>query len=74
MMCGFNGTCDCIKAFSETDMTEYLKGMDIPVLVLDGEGDHIVSIGDNALKGDVEDVSRGESMSCVAEHEYRGGE
>ena len=33
---------DCIKAFSETDFTEDLKSVDVPVLVLHGEDDQIV--------------------------------
>ncbi len=33
---------ECIKAFSETDFTEDLKAVDIPVLVLHGEDDQIV--------------------------------
>jgi non-heme chloroperoxidase len=44
MMCGFKGAYDCIKAFSETDFTEDLKKMDIPVLVLHGEDDQVVPI------------------------------
>jgi len=36
---------DCIKAFSETDFTEDLKKIDIPVLVLHGDDDQIVPIG-----------------------------
>ncbi len=35
---------DCIKAFSETDFTEDLKKMDIPVLVMHGDDDQIVPI------------------------------
>lgn len=35
---------DTIKAFSETDFTEDLKKIDIPVLVLHGEDDQIVPI------------------------------
>jgi non-heme chloroperoxidase len=42
---------DCIKAFSETDFTEDLKSIDIPVLLLHGEDDQIVPIHDAALKG-----------------------
>ena len=42
MMCGFKGAYDCVKAFSETDFTEDLKKMDIPVLVLHGDDDQIV--------------------------------
>ncbi|WP_428136011.1 alpha/beta fold hydrolase [Chryseobacterium jejuense] len=33
---------DYVKAFSETDFTEYLKSVDIPVLVMHGEDDQIV--------------------------------
>ena len=35
---------DCIKVFSETDLTEDLKKIDIPVLVLHSEDDQIVPI------------------------------
>ena len=41
---------DCIKAFSETDFTEDLKALDIPVLVLHGEDDQIVPIDTTARK------------------------
>jgi non-heme chloroperoxidase len=41
---------DCIKAFSETDFTEDLKALDIPVLVMHGEDDQIVPIADSAHK------------------------
>jgi non-heme chloroperoxidase len=40
---------DCIKAFSETDFTEDLKKIDIPVLVMHGDDDQIVPIGAAAL-------------------------
>lgn len=39
---------DCIKAFSETDFTEDLKAIDVPVLLLHGEDDQIVPIDDSA--------------------------
>src|ERR1700746_3516609 len=35
---------DCIKVFSETDHTEDLKKIDIPVLVMHGDDDQIVPI------------------------------
>jgi non-heme chloroperoxidase len=41
---------DCIKAFSETDFTEDLKTIDVPVLVLHGEDDQVVPIADSAHK------------------------
>jgi non-heme chloroperoxidase len=49
MMCGFKGAYDCIKAFSETDFTEDLKKFDVPTLVLHGDDDQIVPIGDSAM-------------------------
>jgi len=42
MMGGVKAHYDCIKAFSETDFTEDLKSVDVPVLVLHGEDDQIV--------------------------------
>ena len=42
MMGGAKAQYDCIKAFSETDFTEDLKALTIPVLVLHGEDDQIV--------------------------------
>lgn len=43
------GAYDCVKAFSETDFTEDLKKIDIPVLLLHGDDDQIVPIKDSAL-------------------------
>ena len=39
---------DCIKAFSETDFTEDLKKIDVPTLVMHGDDDQIVPIGESA--------------------------
>ena len=50
MMGGAKAHYDCIKAFSETDFTEDLKALDIPVLVMHGTDDQIVPIQDSALK------------------------
>ena len=44
MMGSVKAHYDCIKAFSETDFTEDLKKIDIPVLVMHGEDDQIVPI------------------------------
>ncbi len=46
MMGAANAHYDCIKAFSETDFTEDLKKIAVPVLVLHGEDDQIVPIAD----------------------------
>ena len=45
MMGGVKAHFDCIKAFSETDFTEDLKKIEIPVLVMHGDDDQIVPIG-----------------------------
>jgi len=42
MMGGIKAHYDCIKAFSETDFTEDLKSVDVPVLIMHGEDDQIV--------------------------------
>src|SRR5580704_1963118 len=49
MLAGFPACYFCIKAFSETDLTEDLKKIDVPALVLHGDDDQIVPIVDSAL-------------------------
>jgi non-heme chloroperoxidase len=49
MTVGLKGAFDCIKAFSETDQTEDLKRFDIATLIIHGDDDQIVPIGDSAL-------------------------
>jgi non-heme chloroperoxidase len=49
MMGGIKAHYDCIKAFSETDFTEDLKKIDVPVLIQHGDDDQIVPIADSAL-------------------------
>jgi non-heme chloroperoxidase len=49
MQVGLKGAFDCIKVFSETDLTEDLKKFDIPTLIVHGDDDQIVPIGDSAL-------------------------
>jgi non-heme chloroperoxidase len=44
MQGGAKAHYDCIKAFSETDFTEDLKKIEIPVLVMHGDDDQIVPI------------------------------
>lgn len=51
MMGGTKAHYDCIKAFSETDFTEDLKAIDVPVLLMHGEDDQIVPIDDSAHIG-----------------------
>ncbi len=49
MQVGLKGAYDCIKAFSETDLTEDLKKFDIPTLIVHGDDDQIVPIAASAL-------------------------
>jgi non-heme chloroperoxidase len=51
MLGGIKPQYDCVKAFSETDFTEDLKKIDVPVLLMHGDDDQIVPIKDAALKG-----------------------
>ncbi|WP_454885038.1 alpha/beta fold hydrolase [Sphingomonas oryzagri] len=46
MMGGAKAHYDCIKAFSETDFTEDLKAIEVPVLVMHGIDDQIVPYAD----------------------------
>jgi non-heme chloroperoxidase len=50
MLCGINAAYDCVKAFSETDLTEDLKKFgDLPTLIIHGDDDQIVPIGASAM-------------------------
>jgi non-heme chloroperoxidase len=48
MMGSIQAGYECIKAFSETDFTEDLKSIDVPVLVIHSEDDQIVPYADSA--------------------------
>ena len=50
MMGSVKAHYDCVKAFSETDFTEDLKAVDVPVLLMHGEDDQIVPIANSALR------------------------
>jgi non-heme chloroperoxidase len=49
MMAGLPASYFCIRAFSETDLTEDLKEIRVPTLILHGDADQIVPIADSAL-------------------------
>jgi non-heme chloroperoxidase len=49
MQAGFSSVYDCIKVFSETDLTDDLKRIDVPTLIIHGDDDQIVPIGASAL-------------------------
>ncbi len=48
LMAGMPACYFCIKAFSETDLTEDLKKIDVPTLIVHGDDDQIVPIADSA--------------------------
>jgi non-heme chloroperoxidase len=48
MQVGLKGAYDCVRAFSETDFTEDLRKIDVPVLIIHGDDDQIVPIDDSA--------------------------
>ncbi|MFC7360136.1 alpha/beta fold hydrolase [Nocardioides astragali] len=50
MQVGVKAAFDCIQAFSETDFTDDLAKIDIPVLVAHGDDDQIVPIAASATK------------------------
>jgi non-heme chloroperoxidase len=50
MSVGERGAYECIKAFSETDLTDDLKKIDVPTLIAHGDDDQIVPIGASALR------------------------
>ena len=67
MQVGLKGAYDCIKAFSETDLTEDLRRIDVPTLIVHGDDDQIVPIDASArrwaqlVKGGTLKVYRGAS-------------
>jgi non-heme chloroperoxidase len=49
MQAGLSSVYDCIKVFSETDLTDDLEKIDVPTLIIHGDDDQIVPIGPSAL-------------------------
>jgi len=50
MQVGLKGAYDCIKAFSETDLTKDLQRIDVPTLIIHGDDDQIVPIDASARR------------------------
>jgi non-heme chloroperoxidase len=50
MQVGFKGAYDCIRVFSETDLTEDCKKIDVPTLIIQGDDDQIVPIVASGMK------------------------
>ncbi|MBF4571815.1 alpha/beta hydrolase [Herbiconiux sp. VKM Ac-1786] len=49
-MAGLAAAYDCVAAFSETDLTEDLQALDVPIFIAHGTDDQIVPIADAARK------------------------
>jgi non-heme chloroperoxidase len=49
-MAGLAAAYDCVQAFSETDLTEDLQLLDVPIFIAHGADDQIVPIHDSARK------------------------
>lgn len=58
MAAGLPAAYDCIKAFSETDLTEDLEALQVPIFIAHGDDDQIVPIDDAARKA-IELVAQG---------------
>jgi len=76
MMAGFPACYFCIKAFSETNLTEDLKQFDVSTLILHGDEDQIVPIADSALqssKVDDDDSGYAAPLGCATLGADRAG-
>ena len=58
MAAGLGAAYDCVKAFSETDFTQDLKALDVPIFLAHGDDDQIVPIAAAAEKS-INLVSKG---------------
>ena len=74
MMAGFPASYFCIKAFSETDLTEDLKKMTVPTLIIHGDDDQIVPMANSAslsaklVKNAILKVFKGASHGLCTTH------
>jgi non-heme chloroperoxidase len=74
MAAGMPASYFCVKAFSETDLSEDLKKIDVPTLILHGDDDQIVPIADSALisaklvKGAILNVYKGAPHGMCTTH------
>ena len=77
MQAGLKGAYDCIKVFSETDLTEDLERFDVPTLIVHGDDDQIVPIAASAMRsskiveGSVLKVYEGAPHGLTATHKER---
>jgi non-heme chloroperoxidase len=77
MTVGIKSAYDCVKAFSETDLTDDLRQIDVPTLIVHGDDDQIVPIQAAARKsidlvkdGELK-IHPGAPHGLVGEHEQQ---
>ena len=79
-MAGFPAAYFCIKAFSETDLTEDLKKIDVPTLIIQGDDDQIVPFAGSGLlqsrlvKGATLKVYKGAPHGLCTTHKHQVNE
>lgn len=71
MQSGLKNAYDSIKAFFETDFTEDLRKIDVPVLILQGEDDQIARQAGGLIKGAREIGYPGAPHGLTATHQDR---
>jgi non-heme chloroperoxidase len=80
MMAGFPAAYLCIKAFSETDQTEDLKKIDVPMLIIQGDDDQIVpfaaagQLQSRLVKGATLKVYKGAPHGLCTTHKHQVNE
>ncbi len=50
MQSGHKNAYDCIRAFSETDLSDDLRKFDVPTLIIHGDDDQIVPVAASAAR------------------------
>jgi non-heme chloroperoxidase len=74
MQVGLKAAYDCVKEFSETDLTADLKRINVPTLIIQGDDDQIVPIDASGrvsakiVKGAVLKVYPGAPHGLMATH------
>jgi non-heme chloroperoxidase len=58
MRAGLSSVYDCIKVFSETDLTEDLKKIDVPTLIIQGAGHGLPTTLKDRLNADLLEFCR----------------
>jgi non-heme chloroperoxidase len=74
MQSGLKSAYECVKAFSETDLTEDLKKMDVPTLIMHAGDDQIVPVNHaersaKLVKGSMVKIYQGAPHGLTATHQ-----